>query len=549
MLSESSEPPHDPNVPPPLPPIIPPATPPPVPPPIPSQAPTGSVIPEQRLHSLSLLFIAWDVVRGWLIPIIFLLIIGRFTAFYGFLLILIIPQVLISVARYFSFTYRLVNGELITRQGILEKNERHIPIERVQDVRIEQGVLHRFFRVASVQVETASGQGAEASLSVLLLSDAEQLREIILQSKAVQAVPQPGAIEPTPEPVLLRSLSMRELVLAGLTSNRMASFLALVGGLWAMANQFFPEELHRQVAHWIATGIEHLDENGPPRLMLFVIGISGMLLVSMILSTIGSVVLFYGFTLSRQGEDLHRSYGLLTRRTSSFPRRRIQVLQVQESLFRRLFKLATLRADTAGGPAEQEGQRSGRDVLLPVIRREEILPLIGVCLPDFDEDPAEWKRVSRLAIRRGTRKGLLALLLLALLVALPWRQAGFSIWAMEPHEINLDAFWLLALAPLVYLVNWLSYKHTGYALGQNYFRTRRGWMNRSTHVVPIRNVQSVVLRQTPFDRRLRLATLTVDTAGQTYTGGGPRIRNIPVEKALVVAHELAHGAARRRYRW
>jgi putative membrane protein len=214
-----------------------------------------------------------------------------------------------------------------------------------------------------------------------------------------------------------------------------------------------------------------------------------------------------------------------------------------------LFKLATLRADTAGGPAEQEGQRSGRDVLLPVISREEIAPLIAVCLPGTETDAAEWKRVSRRAIRRGTLKGALALVIVIFIASLPWGHEGFSFRAPHTLELNPDALWLLGLMPFVYLLNWLSYKHTGYALGDNYFRTRRGWLNRSTHVVPIRNVQSIVLRQTPFDRRLGLATLTVDTAGQTYTGGGPRIRNLAVDEALRVAHELAHGAARRRFRW
>ncbi len=101
----------------------------------------------------------------------------------------------------------------------------------------------------------------------------------------------------------------------------------------------------------------------------------------------------------------------------------------------------------------------------------------------------------------------------------------------------------------MYLVNLLNYRTLGYSLGGRYFRTRRGWLNRSTHIVPLRNIQSAVVRQTPLDRRLRLATLMVDTAGQSYTGGGPRIGNLPLLEAQRLARELSRRAAATRYRW
>ena len=104
--------------------------------------------------------------------------------------------------------------------------------------------------------------------------------------------------------------------------------------------------------------------------------------------------------------------------------------------------------------------------------------------------------------------------------------------------------WPFALVPLVYLASVLSYRNLGYALGERFLRTRRGWIGHSIHVVPIRNVQAVVVRQTPFDRRLGLATVAVDTAGQAFTGGGPSIPSLPLREAHALAHILAHRASR-----
>jgi putative membrane protein len=240
--------------------------------------------------------------------------------------------------------------------------------------------------------------------------------------------------------------------------------------------------------------------------------------------------------LSRSGEDIHRSYGLLTRRASSLPRRRIQLLKIEEKLLRRVFRLATLRADTAGSRAErgQEGA-GGRDALLPAVPRAEIDAMLPVFFPDIDAADAEWRHVSRRAIRRGTFKGGFVFVVLAAVS-----------WGFNPGWFNL---WPLVFIPMVYVLNVMSYRHLGYRLGEKFFQTRRGWLSRATHILPIRNTQAILLRQTPFDRRHKVGTLMVDTAGQAYTGGAPTIDNVPWEEALNTARILAHRAADARYRW
>ncbi|MGK0189696.1 MAG: membrane protein YdbS with pleckstrin-like domain, partial [Verrucomicrobiales bacterium] len=42
----------------------------------------------------------------------------------------------------------------------------------------------------------------------------------------------------------------------------------------------------------------------------------------------------------------------------------------------------------------------------------------------------------------------------------------------------------------------------------------------------------------PFDRRLGLASVLVDAAGQTHTGGMPTIRHLPLDEARELAHFL-----------
>jgi len=531
MESDSSGPPPPPLVPP----VQPPA------PPI----DRSQVAPPQlegRLHPLTLVFAFWNAVRNILIPLAVVLIFGRRkgpdTYIWVAAIFLGLP-VAWGLIRYFTFTYGIANGELITRQGLLGRTERHIPLARVQDIRIEQGVLHRLFRMADVFVETAGGSGPEASLSVLAKSEAERLRAAVFAPPpSAQTADAADSVVPSqPDTEIIRKLSMRQLVLAGITSNRTASAIALVFVLWQFVDDILPEDIFQKWGEsFVRRVTELLTQGGSLHWTSILLAVVVVIGIGMLFSVIGSIVVFHGFTLSRRGEDIYRSHGLFTRRSSSLPRRRIQLLKVEESWLRRLFKLATLRADTAGGtfPGQNKDEQSGRDVLLPILPRQDLGGMLPVFFPDLDEANGVWQQVSRRAIARGTKKGVATCLLLSALLC-SIQRSWYGLWP-------------LLFIPAVYALNVMSYRHLGYWLGDRFFRMRSGWLSRATHIVPIRNIQSIVIRQTPFDRRHNVSTLVVDSAGQTNTGGGPRIRNVPAADVLNVARTLARRAASTRYR-
>jgi putative membrane protein len=305
-------------------------------------------------------------------------------------------------------------------------------------------------------------------------------------------------------------------------------FLA-AGSILAFADDVVPDLADRMArsAEAVAGRVEAIGATSVAAGVLVLV--LALATLSVVLSAALSVVVFHGYALSRAGEDLHRAHGLLTRRTSSLPRRRIQLVEVEEGLIRRVFGLAAVRADTAGNVAE--GARpAGRDVVLPIARREEADAVVRELLPDVSEGPPAFQRVSRLAIRRATVKAAIVL--------------GLAAAAAAPISPGL-AVALLALVPACWGTSVLAWRGTGLAYDGRVLHARRGWWRRSTHVVPVRNVQAVVVRQTPFDRRLGLATLVVDTAGQAFTGGGPRVANLPVEEARRIAWDVARRAWRR----
>lgn len=509
------------------------------PPPALEQMGQSSKVFEGRLHPLTLVIGLTKYGRA-LIPAGALVLFGNRWAGIPILFFTLLGLVA-TLIKYFSFRYRIENGELITQEGLLEKRQRNIPLERIQEISIEQGLLHRLLGVVDAKVETGSGSGAEANLSVLSRTEAEKLRQMVLSRgprkvSAGEAASAEESFAAAPESVLIRRLSVKDLVVSGLTSNHLLSAMVLAGAVWNFADDLLPNSIYEKTAKLIVGEARHLAaQSVASAIGVFVLGLLGIAIIGIIFSVIGSVVLFFGFTFSRRGDDLQRRYGLLTKRSSSLPRRRIQVLEIEEKALRRLFGWATLRADTSGRQREDKDDNQGRDVLLPIVAAHEVDELLPSVFPDFAEDKSEWRRASNKTVKRETTEAaiLCSMLTIALFV---WRGSWVAILP-------------LVLVPLFYAAQALSYRHLGYALGEAYFRTRRGWLGRSTHIVPINKIQAVEVHQTPFDRWWGVATLTVDTAGQAFTGGGPQISNLPLSEAREVAAVLSQRAAGTRYKW
>lgn len=490
-----------------------------------------------RLHPLTLLFDVLGVIRSYLLPALLLLLITRDFTMALILLVLMTPSVIASLAKYLTFTYEIEGAELKISRGLLHRRHRNIPLERVHDLRIEQTWLQRFFKVVVAYVETAGGEGPEATLSVLSAERAEGLRTAIFAHTPTHAPT--NAATQSAEPILLHHVSIFHLLLSSLSYKRMTFSLALSLGFFGLfgIDKILGFASGQDIMNWSGFLLSHTRKvigESAILLAMMLFAFFVFLFITLAVSMVWSATIFHNFTLSRLGNDLHRAYGLLTRRSSSLPWHRIQILEIEEDLIMRSMGLATVRADTAGSMASA-ARVSGRDVLLPVISRPKIPEMLPEMLPDVGTETIAWQQVSTFAIRRGTLKGAI-FIGLGTIIAL----------SMIPFPFGLAPVLLL---PFVYGYNLVQYQYLAYAYGSNYFHTRRGWLRHSTYLIPIRNIQAVTVHQGLFDRRLRLATLKLHTAGQAYTGGGAFIPNIPEQEAYALAARLVHHTAATRYRW
>lgn len=448
----------------------------------------------RRTSPLGALFdvVAVDRLRNLLPAFIVAVSLGRVA------LVLGIGLVVAGISGVLSWWRRLwsFDGDVLhLDEGVFVRNQRRIPVERIQHVELERSLRHQLFGLAGVRVETAGGSGAELRLDAITVAEAEALRTQVLGARDRRAhtvddapegwdVARHGPPPPSPPPpreVLVR-LPPSRLVLAGVTGPEVVAVLASLAFLVDALLDFGvdPEDL----------GTIEVQR---PSVLLFVVlavpvwfGIAGLI----------AMVRKWDLTASVAGDELRVTYGLLRRNEFVLQTHRIQDARISQRLLLRPFGRADLRLRSA---ASGRGDASRVDI--PLLAQDEIDHVLRRVLPDAVPRPALRPAPPSARHRALVRGAVLALLLVT---------ASASLAALA------SPWWLVLAAvavPVGPLLGEAAYRGLGWAEAGGVHHSRSGVLARRTAVIPVARVQSAAVVSTWFQRRRRLASVRIDLAG------------------------------------
>lgn len=429
------------------------------------------------------------------------------TTFGGFLgglgAVALVGVVVVAIAGYElayfrRFEYELTPDTLDIRSGVFSRRNREIPYRRIQNVDISRNVAQRLVGIAAVDLETAGGGETEGSLRFVSYEEARRIQSEVARLK--RGGTDGDASEPEQE--LLFELTPRELAIVGALSFD----LRLPGLVFVFGSTVFPI-VASYVDVPVPAGSAAAAGVGIVALVLLVA------LVSWAAGFASAVVNYYGFRLSRVGDELQYERGLLQRYNGSIPLDKLQTLTVEDNPLKRRFGYATLLVETAGYAPSSDGTNGsggggrGSEAAIPLATRDRVLGLVadleGVELPTFEGPPTRIRR--RYAVRYSLVLGVATLAL-------------YGADRLLPQEIPW--FVPLALVPVAVVAGALQWRHRGYALTEDHIVTRNGFWKRETRFVPYYRVQTVIERRTIFQRRWRVSTVTADTAGSISLVGG-----------------------------
>jgi putative membrane protein len=366
-------------------------------------------------------------------------------------LALLVAGAVYGTASWLRTKYWIESDELRVDTGVVSRQSRRIRVDRLQGIDIVQPLVARLFGLAELKMDVAGGGASEGSLAFLPLKEAQDLRDTLLARRdAVRAARTPGQpVEPGPDEQAGSPPPVPEQVVAELDLRTLVVSLLLSPStvLFAIA------------AVVLGVVFAVFGEVG---------GLAGVVpVVAGFALNLGSkLAAYYRFTVmttesgSAAGIQVRR--GLLELSAQTVALSRVQGVVVTEPFMWRGHGWGKLDVAVAGSASSEGDGKPSASTVMPVASRAEVMTLARMLLAD----------------------------------------AG----SPDPDEVVLTtppdrARWL---APV-------SLRYLAVGVGEHLVVSREGILTRRTHVVPHARVQSLQLHQGPWQRRLGLADLQVDS--------------------------------------
>ncbi len=421
----------------------------------------------------------------------------------------------IGVLNWLRFSYRLEEGELRMEYGLLVRKKRYIPFDRIQSLDFSEGILHRPFGLVKVKVETAGSSGAadaEAVLTAITKEEANRIQEIIAQAKnkLVEEATETEFVDMVEENVIYK-ISSKELLLLATTSGGVGVVLSALVAFLSQLDDLIPyESAYREVEKMISNGV----------VIIAVLVFLGFLL-AWVVALIGTMVKFARFTVKKTEREIIISRGLLEKRQITIPLNRIQAVRISENILRQPFGLCSVSLISAGGSVRNtEGSRV---LLLPAVKKVQVATILEKHLPILATTKPFNKPPKRSLPRYLLRGSLMVVPLVIAAIAI------FKLWGL----------WSIMLFVFSSAWSYVIFKDAGWSIeGQQLNIQYRGFI-KHTLLMKKKNIQSLSYKDSFFQRRKNLATMTsLIKSGMGAIGG--TIVDIEKEDAKEIYHWYSH---------
>lgn len=430
----------------------------------------------------------------------------------------LVAPVLIGLTRFLMTSYRITEGRVELRRGLLGRSVLTARLDRVRSVELTASPVHRILGLAKVRIGTGATQGGDDQLELDALrhSAAEVLRTALLhRAEAATGPEQPAGGRATTAMVPLLRLDLSWARYAPFTSAGLVIAGAILAGLGQLS-QALPDPEGPQV---------RVDLSGVALAVLLVGGVAFLVLLA-VLAVVGYLVSYGGYVLSAaaDGRTLHVTRGLLTRRETTLESQRVRGLELHEPLSLRAVGARRLYAAVTG----LQRSSGGTSLLIPPAPRA-VVECVGqgvllgdpaLTMPLRAHGPAARRRRH---VRALVGLGVPAVLLGVLAFAVA------ALWLLVPAVL------LLAAAPPLAADR---YRRLGHALTDRLLVSREGTIRGRRVALERTGIIGWTIRQTFWQRRAGLCDLVATTSAgrQGYT-----VTDVPLADAVALADAAVPG--------
>ena len=420
----------------------------------------------------------------------------------------VVIPIAIGLLRFISTSFRITGTQIELRRGVLSRSVLTAPLDRVRTVELTATPIHRALGLSRVVIGTGSasrsGEG-RLTLDSLRTPEAHRIRATLLHSPA-DGQPHDGIAPGVP---VARGAAAGENVIMRLdptwvrfapltTSGLVIAFAAFAASLQFLGGLLATRISTSDVEHRVAT---------LPLAVLIPAGVVSFLVAISLLAIGGYVLTNWGFLLTRDdvARTLHIRRGLLTTRETSIEIGRLRGVEIHEPLGLRLANGGRLNAIVTGFKRSAEGSTP----IVPPAPRAVVAAVGEAVLAE--RGPLDVAlRAHGPAARR--RRYVRAVATTSVLPTVGLILAATGTWPWWPGLVAL----VLPLAGVLLARD--RYRRLGHALTPEYVVIRWGSLRGRRDALQRTGIIGWNIRQTFFQRRAGLVSLTATTAAgqQSY---------------------------------
>ncbi len=422
-------------------------------------------------------------------------------ALWGLFIAISVLVIVMALLSYYRFYFRIEDDELWIQKGVFKKSNINIPFSRIQTVNFEQNILLQIFQNVKVEIDTAGSSKKEFSFDALKQPVANELREIILERKKIQA---PVAVDDDSEKEALEweeledsenhtifQLSGGQLLKIGLTENHLRA------GLWMIAVAGYLFSTANEVGFKVEDRIKDLEvfEQFNPGLITALSFIPALILILILVSIVRTYLRYYGLSFDRLTNGFKIYSGLINRKEFSAPDNKIQKVAWGDNPLRRIFGIFVLWLKQARS-ADSDRNRS---MSIPIITEDYIQQTLRHLYGDEMDKPSFEHPTSKHFFYRN----------LIYFIGIP---AAIICTA----GVYFKLYIILAIGVIYFLyfsiTTYIQYRKSRFSFNDFMVLRKKGIYGNYREIIPWYKVQAVDIVQGIYQRRYSLANLILHTA-------------------------------------
>ncbi len=406
---------------------------------------------------------------------------------------------------YKASGYELTETEIKCKRGVFFKKRSVLEYRKIHAINKKQNLFHRLCGIAVLTVDSGSTSTSGQAEIIIIETDKRVdalLNELNSHKEGIANPPVQEELLLSDQDNLYRFTSKKKMLYTWINIVSTAFFTALFAVLAIVVIGICKLMLQN----------DFLGTWGQYFLYAFLITLAAMLLFS-VFSFVGclihSFVGYHNFAITKRGNDIQISYGLLEKHTNTFSYDRIKAVKISQGLMQRLLGFASIQLEVIGYTVDTENNASDLGVLVPFCKSAEIDEILGKVLPDYIPDKKQTKAVSLFPFMSwftlilGIVTGITILLTVAVLL----------FFDVSARVISTVALSILGTGILVLIVKLassaLSYRTNGLAVNNGKITAYCGGFTKTVTVFMARNLIAAENVTTPLRKKAGITSLVM----------------------------------------